>query len=47
MSFEEAKELFYSNEEIRNQFDYWEIDSAIATINIFINDVEEIMKEKK
>jgi len=47
MTFEEAQELFYNNEEIREQFDYWKIDNAIALINIFIDDVEKIVSEMK
>lgn len=47
MTFEEAKQLFYNNEKVQEQFDYWEIDRAIATINVFISDCEEIKEELK
>lgn len=46
MTFERAKELFYKNAELQEQFDYWEIDRAIATINVFISDMEELTKEE-
>lgn len=45
MTFEEAQELFYNNEKVREQFDFWEIDSAIATIQTFISDCETIKEE--
>lgn len=47
MTFEEACELFYNDEEVQKQFDYWKIDNAIALVNIFIDDVEQIQKERK
>ena len=47
MTFEEAQELFYNNEKVREQFDYWKIDNAIALINTFIDDVEQIVAEMK
>lgn len=45
MTFEEAKDLFYGNEHVREQFNFWEIDNAIAIVNTFINDVEKIKEE--
>ena len=45
MTFEKAQELFYNNEKIQKQFDFWEIDRAIAIINTFIDDIEEIVKD--
>lgn len=45
MTFEEAQELFYNNEKVREQFDYWEIDNAIAIVSTFINDCEKIKQE--
>lgn len=46
MTFEEARDLFYNDEKIRKQFDYWDIDYAIAKVHTFINDVEEIVNER-
>ena len=45
MSFEEAIDLFYNNEEVQKQFDYWEIDNAIAKVQTFISDCEDIKEE--
>ena len=47
MTYEEAVDLFYEDEEIQNKFDYWEIDHAIATIRTFIDDVEKIVEERE
>ena len=44
MTFEQAEELFYNNEKVREQFNYWDIDYAIATIRTFIDDCENIVK---
>ncbi len=46
MTYEEAQELFYNNEEIQKQFDYWEIDRAFATIETLMSDLENIIKER-
>ena len=47
MTYEEAVDLFYNDEEIQNQFDYWEIDHAIAIVNTLISDIEKITEERE
>ena len=44
MSFEEACELFYNNEEIQKNFDFWEIDYLLSQVNIFLSDIEHLQK---
>lgn len=47
MTFEEAVNLFYSDENIKNQFDYWDIDNIIANAQTFISDVENITEKSE
>ena len=46
MDYEQAKELFYNDEEIQKQFNFWDIDYALSKIDIFLSDMEDIMKER-
>lgn len=42
MSLEEAISYFYEHrDELENDFDCWEIDRAIRTLEIFRDDIEE------
>ena len=48
LTFEKARDYFYENkEELKDDFDYWEIDNLISNIETFISDIEDIMKEKE
>lgn len=46
ITFEEAKELFYTDEKIQSHFDYWKIEEALTTASVFIDNVEDLLNVK-
>ena len=45
LTYDEAQDLFYNNERVQEQFDYWEVDHAFSVINTVMRDISDMVKE--
>lgn len=48
MNYEQAKKYFYKNQqEMEQEFDFYEIDNLFSQIDTIISDIEDIKKRKR
>lgn len=45
MTYDKACDLFYNNEKVQAQFDFWTIDNLLASYRVFIDTLEDVVKE--